>query len=59
MPYFTFQEGKIFEAGNDVNPKGRKITFKTKNEKNARGKLPQPGVGRRWVLIGDRESRMG
>lgn len=49
--WFTFQQSKIFEAGNPVDPHGHRVRIKAKSEERARGRLGSPGSGRSWVLI--------
>ena len=50
MPKFTFQQSKIMEAGDPVDPMGEKRRIKARREVNARRQLPKL-IGRSWVLI--------
>lgn len=52
---FTFQQSKIWEAGNPVDPETDPVTVKMppgRGEASARRLLPKPGTGRVWVLVG-------
>lgn len=50
---YIFQESKIWEAGNPVDPNGKRVTIKMPkaDEKKARRKLPPTDLGRQWVLV--------
>ncbi|WP_433855144.1 hypothetical protein [Streptomyces kronopolitis] len=51
----TFQQSRIWEAGNPVDPNTDKVTVKVppgKGEASARRRLPQADTGRVWVLVG-------
>ncbi|MGW4270835.1 hypothetical protein ACWEGQ_00355 [Streptomyces seoulensis] len=51
---YAFQQSKIWEAGNPVDPNAAKVTIKVpanKGEAAARRKLPLAEMGRVWVLI--------
>lgn len=51
---FHFQESKIYEGGNPVDPTGAKKTVRLQkdDETKARTKLPRNLTGRVWVLTG-------
>lgn len=49
--YFTFQESKIWEAGDPVAPDQPRHRVKNKTEERARKKLPKNGMGRKWILV--------
>ena len=49
--FFVFQESKIWEAGNPVDPLGKTVRIKAKNELRARRRLPETNLGRVWILI--------
>lgn len=56
MPYYTFQESKIWEGNNTVvDPNGDKVTVKASNETVARRKVNRKhktsSIGRYWVLL--------
>lgn len=48
---FIFQQSRIFEAGDPIDPNGEQRIVKGKDEQRARAQLPSPGTGRRWVLL--------
>lgn len=50
--YFEFQESKIWEGGNPLDPNGKKVMIRAKSENRARRKLPKnSSIGRHWILI--------
>lgn len=51
MPRYLFQESHIWEAGDPVDPNGRVHKTKRPTLPRARKSLPEPGTGRRWVLL--------
>lgn len=52
--YFTFQESKIWESGDPVDPNGDRKKIRAKSEMKARKKLPETSsIGRVWVLVGN------
>lgn len=51
MPKYVFQESKIWESGNPVDPNGRVFKTKRRSLERAKKSLPIPGGGRWWVLI--------
>lgn len=55
---FTFQESKILEAGDPVDPHGevRTVKVRTDDEARARRKLPTLDNGRKWVRIDPQEA---
>ena len=51
---YVFQRSKIWEAGNPVDPTSEPVRIKVPDgsqEARARRRLPEPGVGRVWILI--------
>lgn len=51
MPRYAFQESRIWEAGDPVDPDGRVHKTKQRALWRARRSLPAPGTGRKWILI--------
>ncbi|HEY9412393.1 MAG TPA: hypothetical protein VIP77_22635 [Jiangellaceae bacterium] len=51
MPRYVFQESRIWEAGDPIDPDGRVHRTRQRTLARARKHLPAPDVGRRWVLI--------
>lgn len=48
---YVFQQSRIWESGDPVDPHGERIKRKARSEDRARKTLPDPGMGRRWVLV--------
>jgi hypothetical protein len=56
---YIFQRSKIWEAGNPIDTSSKPVRIKVPDgsqEARARKKLPEPGMGRVWILIGVEES---
>jgi len=51
--WFKFQQSKIWEAGDPVDPYGQVKRIKGKSLDKAVKRLPDPGLGRRWVAVED------
>jgi hypothetical protein len=52
MPYFTFQESRIWDGAKRVDPNGKRVTVKAKTDIKARKKLPTPSsIGREWIRV--------
>lgn len=50
MARYSFQTSMIWEAGDPVDPNGDFKIIKAKSEENARKRLPDAGLGRKWIL---------
>jgi hypothetical protein len=54
---YIFKQSKIWEgAGDTVDPTGERVSVKSTSEERARKRLPDPGLGRNWILIETRNS---
>lgn len=56
---YVFQRSKIWVAGNPADPASEPVRIKVpygSKEARARRKLPEPGMGRIWILIAIEES---
>lgn len=49
--YYTFQQSKIWEAGDPVDSRQPRKRIKGKTEQAARKKLGKNDMGRKWVLV--------
>jgi hypothetical protein len=52
---YVFQRSKIWEAGNPIDASSKPVSVKVPDgspEARARKKLPEPGTGRVWILVG-------
>lgn len=51
---YVFQKSKIWQAGDPIDPDSEPVTVKVqpgKGEEAARRRLPESGLGRKWILL--------
>lgn len=52
---YTFRLSHIWTAHDPIDESRAPVRIKAKNEERARAHLPEPGMGRKWLLVNTEE----